>query len=71
MPDQGLREGDRLTFTIGTYTFHARVVKDRGPLGVGGRQVVRIEVLSEDDTGDEPRRFEMPAAELTREQTAA
>lgn len=71
MPNQALREGDRVTFTVGTFTFHARVVEDRGALGVGGRQVVRIEVLPDGDSGEEPRRFEMPADDLTREQTAA
>ncbi|NOY27530.1 MAG: hypothetical protein GXP62_16830, partial [Oligoflexia bacterium] len=60
-----------VTFTVGKSTFHARVVEDRGTLGVGGRQIVRIEILSDDDIDEEPRRFEMPAEELKRDQTAA
>lgn len=71
MPDQRLREGDRVAFTVGKATFHARVVEDRGALGVGGRQLVRIELLPDDDTDEEPRQFEMPADELERDQTAA
>lgn len=71
MSDHDLREGDRVTFSIGPATFHARVVEDRGALGVGGRQIVRIELLSDEYTDQEPRRFEMPAEELKRDQTAA
>ncbi|MCA9631231.1 MAG: hypothetical protein KC766_26395 [Myxococcales bacterium] len=71
MTPNELREGDRVAFTIGRSTFHARVIEDRGHIGVGGRQIVRIELLPDDDAGDEPRRFEMPPEDLTREQTAA
>ena len=71
MPPLALREGDRVHFTVGKCTFHARVVEDRGALGVGGRQIVGIELLPDDDTDEEPRRFEMPAEELRRDQTAA
>lgn len=57
-----MRVGDHVSFTIGQTIFHARVVEDRGALGVGGRQLVCIEVLN----ADEPRQFEMPADELMR-----
>ena len=71
MSDQHLHKGDRVKFSVGKAIFRARVVEDRGALGVGGRQLVRIELLPDDDTDGEPRRFEMPADELTRDQTAA
>lgn len=67
---QQLQEGDRVTFRVGHTVFHARVVEDRGPLGVGGRQLVRVEVLEDEDTDEAPRRFEMPAEELQRERAA-
>ena len=70
MATDELSEGDRVTFSIGPSVFHARVIEDRGHLGVGGRQLVRIEVEPDEDTDEEPRRFEMPAADLTREQAA-
>ncbi len=53
-----LRPGDVVRFTLGAMTVHARVIEDRGHIGLGGRQLVRIEVLGEEDV-DEPRRFEM------------
>ena len=65
-----LRPGDVVNFTLGAMMIHARVIEDRGHIGVGGRQLVRIEVLGEDDD-DEPRRFEMAAAEVVLEHAAA
>lgn len=66
-----LRVGDLVSFRIGSLLFRARVIEDRGGLGVRGRQLVGIEVLSEDDSGAPPERFEMPAEELIRLSTAA
>ena len=66
-----LRLGDRVRFQIGRNTFHARVIEDRGHLGVGGRQIVRIEVVPASDMDGEIERFEMPAEELVRKNPAA
>ncbi len=44
-------------------TIHARVIEDRGHLGIKGGQ---IEVIEQD--ADEPWRFEMGAAEIRRQQ---
>lgn len=41
----------------------------QGHLGIGGRQIVRIEVIERD--ADEPWRFDRPAVEVTLEHTAA
>lgn len=65
-----LRPGDLVRFTLGAMTVHARVIEDRGPIGLNRRQLVRVEVLGEDDE-DAPRRFEMASAEVVLEQAAA
>lgn len=57
-----LRAGDRVSIVRGNYEIEALVIEDRGNIGVGGRQLVRIRV--EDDPG-EFREFEA-AAEETR-----
>lgn len=57
-----LHPGDQVSFSVGRSVFLAHVIEDRGNLGIGGRQIVRIEVLP--DADEEPRRFEMPAEEL-------
>jgi hypothetical protein len=47
----GVRRGDEIVA--------ARVIEDRGNLGVGGRRILRLEIESE--FGGEPARFERPA----------
>jgi len=47
----GVRRGDEIVT--------ARVIEDRGNLGVGGRRILRLEIESE--FGGEPARFEQPA----------
>jgi len=69
MPAHDLRPGDLVTFPFGAMTIHARVIEDRGHLGIKGGQIVRIEVIEQD--ADEPWRFEMPAEEVVLEGTAA
>ncbi len=69
MPAHDLRPGDLVTFPFGAMTIHARVIEDRGHLGIKGGQIVRIEVIEQD--ADEPWRFEMPADEVTLEHAAA
>lgn len=55
--------GDIVAINYGPRTVKARVVEDRGPLGVGGRQIVVVR-LDVDDPTDEPRQFEVPAETL-------
>lgn len=56
---------------MGSMTVRARVIEDRGHLGVGALQVVRIQVLGADLEEGEPHRFEMPAEEVVQEQPPA
>ena len=69
MTAHDLRPGDLVTVPFGAMTIHARVIEDRGHLGIRGRQIVRIEVIEKD--ADEPWRFEVPAEEVVLEGTAA
>ena len=59
-----LRAGDGITLTYRGRVRQGVVVEDRGDIGVGGRQLVRVRVLLGDD--EQPREFEMPAAEAER-----
>jgi hypothetical protein len=54
--------GDRVRFQLGTYRRYGTVVEDRGLIGVGGRQIVRIEIELDATC---LRVFELPAALLT------
>ena len=56
-----IRVGDRVRFQFGLREATGVVVEDRGPVGVGGRQIVVVEL----DPGGESVRFEMPVADLT------
>jgi len=47
---------------MGTQVIPARVIEDRGNLGVGGRRILRLEIESE--FGGEPDRFERAAERL-------
>lgn len=47
------------------------MIEDRNYIGIGARQIVRLEALDEEDFEPEPRRFEMAAAEVELEQPAA
>lgn len=48
-----LTPGDVVTYTVGRWTYRARVIEDRGRIGVGGRHVVRLELLDEEGGGME------------------
>lgn len=58
-----LRAGERVTFSYRGHVVQAEVVEDRGDIGVGGRQIVRVR-FGED--ASDIAEFEMPATELTR-----
>ena len=53
--------GENVRFTFGTLPVTGEVVEDRGPLGGGGRQIVRVRL---DMDPYDPLFFELPADEL-------
>jgi hypothetical protein len=54
-----VKVGDRVRFKLGAHRVVGLVVEDRGFIGVGGRQLVRIEVEIDPTSS---REFELPAA---------
>lgn len=66
-----LRPGDVVAFTIGPTHMRARVIEDPGHIGIGARQIVRLEALDEQDIEPEPRRFDLAAAEVELEHSGA
>ncbi len=58
----GLQVGDRVTFHYVTTEVAATVIEDRGPLGGGGRRLLRLRLDPEYESfGNE---IELPAEEL-------
>ena len=57
-----VRVGDRAMLQFGFQDVPIEVLEDRGPLGVGGRQIVRIKLIR--DPMDGEVEFEVPAEEL-------
>ena len=55
------RVGDRVTVRFGTSDAEGVVVEDRGPIGVNGRRLLRIEITLDPFT--EPMAIEVPAEE--------
>ena len=53
--------GDRVKFPLVTQTVRGVIVEDRGPLGVGGRRLYRVEVPLDPD---EPMFYTMPENDL-------
>lgn len=66
-----IRVGDKVRFEYGTIEIVADVVRDLGPIGMNGRQLVIVAVRPDEDEGGEVREFDMPAEELTVIETAA
>lgn len=56
------RVGDKVWYDSGLYKWKAELIEDRGRLGVGGRRIWRIHMLS-DSPGAEST-FEVPEEEL-------
>ncbi|MEZ4224256.1 MAG: hypothetical protein R3B13_25125 [Polyangiaceae bacterium] len=54
--------GSRVVLTLGGRQVVATVIEDRGPIGHGGRQLLRVRVEFE-DVG-EAIEFELPAADV-------
>lgn len=51
-----------MILSFGTREVEATVVEDRGPIGVGGRRLVRVRVAL--DAASDPLDFEVPAEDL-------
>ena len=60
-PKPRFKVGDWVTFPYGTRNATAQIIEDRGPIGVKGRRLYRIEIHFDDR---EPSRFEMPEDDL-------
>lgn len=67
-----LRVGNRVKVPYGTEELEAVVVEDRGNLGVGGRQIVRVRLLGRDEPAVDPPpanpeegSLELPAENMT------
>jgi hypothetical protein len=58
-----IRVGDTVILDWGKQQVRAVVVEDRGHIGVGGRQILRIRRLLRDDDPD--LTYEVPAEEVT------
>jgi hypothetical protein len=44
--------GDKVTFRVGKREREAKVVEDRGPLGVGGKRVMRVALIGSHPSED-------------------
>ena len=62
-PKPQFKVGDWVTFAIGDRNILVQIIEDRGPIGVKGRRLYRIERRFNDDD-IEPHRFEMPEEDL-------
>lgn len=58
-----IRVGDVVEFQLATSRVQGKVVEDRGPLGIGGRRIFRVEVIFDPDN---TLSYELPADELQR-----
>jgi hypothetical protein len=59
-PESKVRVGKEVGVRLGGRVLPALVVEDRGNLGPGGTQVVRVELSTKDAESDrEPRQFEV------------
>lgn len=58
-----IRMGRTVRFRFGIRRIEGVVVEDRGPLGIGGRRLYRVEFLVE-PCADSPSYIELPAEDL-------
>ncbi len=59
--EQIFHVGDRALFVSGGFDVEVEVIEERGPLGVGGRHLVRIQWPSD---WEEPHELTVPEADL-------
>lgn len=55
------RVGDRVRFALGMRPVEGRVTEDRGPIGIKGRRLYRVEFDAEPGS---PYQVELPAEQL-------
>ena len=63
LPEPRFQVGDQILFTAGTRTIQGVVTEDRGPIGVKGRQLYRVE-FREGADGELVRHIELPAVQM-------
>ena len=59
--EQVFHVGDRAWFVSGGFDVEVEVIEERGPIGVGGRHLVRVRWPSD---WDEPHELTVPEADL-------
>lgn len=57
------RVGDKVKVRFGAGLSTAKIVEDRGPIGVNGRRLVRVQLANSD--ADPESTFEVPEEEVT------
>ena len=65
MSEPRFRRGDRIEFRVGLRFIRGVVKEDRGPIGVMGRHLYRVE-FKMDSLTDEVSEVEMPAVEMRK-----
>lgn len=65
--DRRFGVGDQVRFPFGTSKAAGTIIEDRGPIGVGGRRLYRIQFQFHDD--EEPMHTELPASDLELEES--
>jgi hypothetical protein len=61
---QQLNVGTRVSLLFGTRRVTGEVIEDRGPIGVGGRRLLRVQLTST-SRWSEPIVLELPESDLT------
>jgi hypothetical protein len=61
MSSDAVRVGDKVRFRLGSRTFVGQVRENRGPIGVGGRLLFRVD---QELGTDHPFSIELPAEEI-------
>ena len=60
---RAFRVGDKVVVRVVCSRIRARIIEDRGPIGVGGRRLYRVQPIGKDS--DPEQTFEVPAEQLT------
>lgn len=63
MSERKFRKGDRVRFQFGIYSVEGVVKEDRGPIGINGRHLYRVE-FPFGLHAESPSHIELPAAKL-------
>jgi hypothetical protein len=63
MAEKKFRKGDRVRFQFGIYSVEGIVKEDRGPLGINGRHLYRVE-FPFGLHAESPSHIELPAEKL-------